>query len=74
MASALDDLIEKYGSAKLAVGRAVDPINAAAGGVAKGVGHVGAAIGGVTTGVGGSAIREAARTGFEGGEAGTSRH
>jgi hypothetical protein len=54
------------------VGRAVDPINAAlkvAGGVGKGVGHVGAAIGGVTTGVGGQALRTAARTGFEGGEA-----
>jgi hypothetical protein len=53
-------------------GRAVDPLNAVlkvAGGVGKGVAHVGAAIGGVTTGVGGHALRTAARTGFEGGEA-----
>lgn len=63
----------QVGRAAGSVSRAIDPINAtiqAGKAVGKGVGHVGATALGVTTGTGGATVRQAARTGFEGGEAG----
>lgn len=61
------------GEAAGRAGQAVDPLMAAAKGVGalgRGVGVVGANVLGTTTGAGGAAIKEAARTGAEGGEAG----
>lgn len=55
------------------VGRAIDPINnavRATAAVGKGAGKAGASLLGVTTGVGTKPIEEAARAGFEGGQAG----
>jgi hypothetical protein len=54
------------------VGSAIDPITGslkAAKTAAKGIGHVGASFAGVATGAGGDVLRQAARSGFEGGEA-----
>jgi hypothetical protein len=59
---------EAAGNAISAVGRAVDPINAAAL-AAKGVGKVGAEGVGLLTGTHAKPLEEAARAGYEGGEA-----
>lgn len=67
------ELAGTIGGGVARVGEAVDPLMAAARGVAataRGAGTVGANVLGVTTGVGGAPIKEAARAGFEGGEAG----
>jgi hypothetical protein len=64
----------QVGRAAGTVSRAVDPINATLKGaqaVGKGIGHTGAAIMGVATGTGGRPIREAARSGAQGGAAST---
>lgn len=64
--------LAKAASVAGSVGRAVDPINAAVkavGATGKGAGKVGAALLGTTTGVGTRPIEEAARAGFQGGEA-----
>lgn len=59
----------KVGKTVGAVGRTIDPLTAA-GKVAKGAGGLASEVLGITTGAGGEAIRTAARSGAEGGEAG----
>lgn len=54
------------------VGKAIDPINAgikAAKAAGKGVGNLAAGYGGLSSGAGGTALKTAAKAGFEGGEA-----
>lgn len=66
-------IVGKAGEIAGAAGRAVDPLRAAAGAgkaIAKGAGYVGAEGLGLTTGAGSEPIRIAARSGYEGGEAG----
>ncbi|WP_426418474.1 hypothetical protein [Bradyrhizobium genosp. A] len=67
-------IVGKAGEIAGAAGRAIDPINNAAragSALAKGAGYVGAEGLGLTTGVGAEPIRLAARSGYEGGEAGS---
>lgn len=64
-------IVGKIGQVSGKVGAALDPVSAAAAGVKSVVEPVVTSRLGVHSGVGSTPLREAARTGFEGGEAGT---
>lgn len=69
LAARLPGVAGKVGEVAGAAGRAIDPLNAVAA-TARGAGNVAAHAAGVTTGVGSDAIKVAAQSGVEGGEAG----